>query len=319
MSSEGKDVLNKMRFSRRQFLATTGMTAGSAFLALRGSTRAWAAPSKYAAGIQLYTVNEPLTKDPRGTLTKLAAIGYREVEAAGFANLSAAEFRKLIDGAGLHCPSAHLEFGFRETGKLLEDANTLGVRYAVSSVLPPSPPSSKDFSGVLKALNSLSVDDFKRIAQLANQIGAQAKQAGLQYAYHNHNFEFRNLGDGQTGYSILLKETDSNLVKFEADCGWMITAGVNPAEFLRNYPGRYRMIHVKDFTSSTQTSTTLAIGTEQHATELGRGHIDYKPILAVAKKAGVEHFFVEQDPPIVDMTPLEAAKIDFEYLHPLLD
>lgn len=147
MSSEGKDVLNKMRFSRRQFLATTGMTAGSAFLALRGSTRAWAAPSKYAAGIQLYTVNEPLTKDPRGTLTKLAAIGYREVEAAGFANLSAAEFRKLIDGAGLHCPSAHLEFGFRETGKLLEDANTLGVRYAVSSVLPPSPPPAKIFLG----------------------------------------------------------------------------------------------------------------------------------------------------------------------------
>jgi hypothetical protein len=90
-------------------------------------------------------VNEALTKDPRGTLTKLAAIGYREVETAGFAHLGAVDFRKLINDSGLHSPSAHLYFGFQETSKLFQDANTLGVQYAVSSVLPPSPPSSKDF------------------------------------------------------------------------------------------------------------------------------------------------------------------------------
>jgi sugar phosphate isomerase/epimerase len=307
-----------MRFSRRQFLATACGAAGSAFLTFRSPTRMWASPSMPPAGIQLYTVNEALTKDPRGTLAKISAIGYREVEAAGFANLSPKEFRKLIEDSGLHCPSAHLEFGFQETGKLLEDANQLGVHYAVSSVLPPSPLSTNDDSVVLKVLNSLTLDDFQKIAQLANEIGEQAKRAGLQYAYHNHNFEFRDLGNGQTGYSVLLKQTDPNLVKFEADCGWMITAGVKPVEFLRDYPGRYGMIHVKDFTASTYTSTTLAVGTEQHATELGRGHIDYKPIVSAAKRAGVQHFFVEQDPPIVDMAPLEAAKVDYEYLHPLL-
>jgi sugar phosphate isomerase/epimerase len=307
-----------MQFSRRQFLAAAGATAGSTLLALRASKKVWAAPSIPPAGIQLYTVNEALTKDPRGTLATLAAIGYREVETAGFANLSATDFRKLLDESKLHCPSAHLYFGFQETRKLLDDANTLGVQYVVSSVLPPSPPTGKDFAAVLKALNSLTLDDFKKVAQFANKIGEQAKQAGLQYAYHNHNFEFRDLGNGQTGYSVLLKETDPGLVKFEADCGWMITAGVKPVEFLRNYPARYAMIHVKDFTPSTHTSTTLAIGTEQHATELGRGHIDYKPILAAARKAGVEHFFVEQDPPMIDMTALDAAKVDYEYLHPLL-
>ena len=307
------------RFSRRRFLANTGTATASAFVASAFLAEGWAAPSKRPAGIQLYMVSDALTKDPSDTLTKLAAIGYGEVETAGFANLSAAEFRKRIDGAGLHCPSAHLSFVFEETGKLLQEANELGVRYAVSSVLPPVAPSSKDLGVILKMLNALTLDDFKKIAHLANEIGQQAKQAGLQYAYHNHNFEFRDLGNGHTGYSVLLKETDPNLVKFEADCGWMITAGVNPAEFFRKYPGRYPMIHVKDFTPSSGTSTTLAIGTEQHATELGRGHIDYKPILAAAEAASVEHFFVEQDPPIVDMAPLEAAKVDYEYLHPLLD
>jgi sugar phosphate isomerase/epimerase len=299
-----------MPISRRRFLANTVTASASAAIASNFVAEAWAAPSKRPAGIQLYMVSDALTKDPSGTLTKLAAIGYGEVETAGFANLSAAEFRKLVDGAGLHCPSAHLSFVFEETGKLLQEA---------SSVLPPAAPSSKDIDATLKMLNALTLDDFKKIAHLANQIGQQAKQAGLQYAYHNHNFEFRDLGNGHTGYSVLLTETDPNLVKFEADCGWMVTAGVNPAEFFRKYPGRYPMIHVKDFTPSSGTSTTLAIGSEQHATELGRGHIDYKPILAAAEAASVEHFFVEQDPPIVDMTPLEAAKVDYQYLHPLLD
>ena len=308
-----------MPISRRRFLANTVTATASTVIASNFAAEAWAAPSKRPAGIQLYMVSDALTKDPSGTLTKLAAIGYGEVETAGFANLSAAEFRKLVDGAGLHCPSAHLSFVFEETGKLLQQANELGAHYAVSSVLPPAAPSSKDIDAVLKMLNALTLDDFKKIAHLANQIGQQAKQAGLQYAYHNHNFEFRDLGNGHTGYSVLLKETDPNLVKFEADCGWMVTAGANPAEFFKKYPGRYPMIHVKDFTPSSGTSTTLAIGTEQHATELGRGHIDYKPILAAAEAASVEHFFVEQDPPIVDMTPLEAAKVDYQYLHPLLD
>ena len=248
-----------MPISRRRFLANTVTASASAVIASNFVVEAWAAPSKRPAGIQLYMVSDALTKDPSGTLTKLAAIGYGEVETAGFANLSAAEFRKLVDGAGLHCPSAHLSFVFEETGKLLQQANELGAHYAVSSVLPPAAPSSKDMDAVLKMLNALTLDDFKKIAHLANQIGQQAKQAGLQYAYHNHNFEFRDLGNGHTGYSVLLKETDPNLVKFEADCGWMVTAGANPAEFFKKYPGRYPMIHVKDFTPSSGIAPHLQL------------------------------------------------------------
>jgi sugar phosphate isomerase/epimerase len=303
--------------SRRNFLKQTGVASTATLLPASYSKLGWAAPSAHVAGIQLYTVNDEVTKDPAGTLRKIAAIGYKEVEGAGLANLTAAEFRKLVEGAGLKCPSAHLMFGMQETGKLLEDAKALGVSYAVSSVLTATPPDTKDFAGFQKLINTLTLDDFKKIAELANKIGAQAKQAGLQYAYHNHNFEFRDQG-GKTGYEILLEETDPELVKFEADCGWMVTAGANPVEFFEHYPGRYRMIHVKDFTSTTKTSTTLGLGPDQAATELGRGHIDYVPILTAAKKAGVEHYFVEQDPPIIGMTSLEAAKVDYNYLHKLL-
>jgi sugar phosphate isomerase/epimerase len=303
-------------FSRRRFLKRTGSAAAGAMLASTSSFGTRAVPPNNVAGIQLYTVNESLENDPTGTLEKLAAIGYKEVETAGFANRDARGFRKLLADARLSCPSAHLDFGLVDTGKLLEEAAALGAQYVVSSVL--APPSIQSSNAVDKAINSFTADDFKEIAALANRIGQQAKGAGLQYAYHNHNFEFRDCGGGRTGYSILLSETDPELVKLEADCGWMTTAGVNPIDYFHRYPNRYRLIHVKDFTSFTETSTTLALGAKQQATELGRGHIDYKPILVAAKQAGVEHFFVEQDPPIVGMTALEAARIDYNYLHAIL-
>lgn len=299
--------------SRRSFLAQ----AAAVTLASSLGSRAWAAASPSPIGLELYTVGEPLTKDPAGTLKKVAAIGYQEVEVAGFANLTPAELRKLIDDAGLKCPAAHLQFGFKETAKVLEEAKALGVPYAASSILLPAsdaPPSSAGGVGeILAKLNSLTADDFKRIAELANRIGEETKKAGIQFAYHNHTHEFRDLGGGKTGYSILLAETDPALVQFEADCGWMTTAGADPIQYFQKYPGRYRVIHVKDFPAGTKITTTMGVG-GPHPTELGRGHIDYKPILAAAKRAGVQHFFVEQDPPMAGITPLEAAEIDYTYM-----
>lgn len=303
--------------SRRSFLQQSG-AATAAALVCNSSSKGWAAAApKRVAGIQLYMVKDDLTKDPAGTLGKVASIGYQEVESAGFGDLTAAAFRKLLDTAGLRCPSAHLFFGFQETGKLLDDAHVLGVNYVVSSVLLPKPPTSFDIPEMMRLINNLTLDDFKQIAALANKIGRQAKDAGFQYAYHNHNFEFRDQG-GKSGYEILLEETDPELVKFEADCGWMIVAGANPIDLFSKYPGRYRMLHVKDFLPSAKASTTLGPDSDQKPTELGRGHIDYRPILAAARKAGVEHYFVEQEPPVVGMTPLEAAKVDYDYLHKLL-
>jgi sugar phosphate isomerase/epimerase len=298
--------------SRRSFVA---QAVTAAFASTLGS-KAWAAASPFPIGLELYTVGESLTKDPAGTLKKIAAIGYQEVEVSGFANLTPAALRKLIDDAGLKCPAAHLQFGFKETAKVLEEAKALGVPYAASSILLPASdaPAAGGMSGVMAKLNSLTADDFKHIAERANQIGEESRKAGVQFGYHNHTHEFRDLGGGKTGYAILLAETDPALVQFEADCGWMTTAGADPIHYFQKYPVRYRVIHVKDFPAGTKVTTTMGGAGMPHPTELGRGHIDYKPILAAARRAGVQHFFVEQDPPMAGKTPLEAAEIDYAYL-----
>lgn len=193
----------------------------------------------------------------------------------------------------------------------------------VSSVLiakaptPSGTPSKADIQTFIQALANLTLDDFKRTAELANSIGAKAREAGLQYAYHNHNFEFKDQGGGQTGYDLLLSQTDPDLVKFELDCGWMVAAGRNPVDYFKKYPNRYRMIHVKDFLPGTNPTTTLMGPGSPKGTELGRGHIDYAPIFGAAAPAGVEYYFSEQEPPIVGMTALEAAKVNYEYMRAL--
>lgn len=295
------------------------MTLGgaAAMLAAWGRDARAAGPER-ALGIQLYTVAADLTKDVPGTLGALSRIGYKVVESAGFAKLSARDFRKALDDAGVSCSSCHLAFSASDPGPLFDDARAVGARYATASVLlPPSRQSGAARPDLAKVLPTLTLDDFKAIAALANQIGAKAKAAGLQFVYHNHNFEFRDYGGGSTGYATLLAETDANLVKLELDCGWATVAGQNILDLFRRYRGRFKMIHVKDFVLKGKPSFELFGPDRPTGTELGRGKIDYKPIFAAAADAGVEYYFSEQEPPIVNMTALEAAKVNADYMRSL--
>lgn len=298
--------------SRRSFFSL----AGGAIATTAWSPRAWGSAG-LPVGIQLYTVNADLSKDPAGTLKKIAQIGYSEVETAGWGKLSAAQFRDLLKDAGLRAPSAHLMFGMQDTGKLLDDAKTLGAEYVVSSVLSANEP-GKGMQDSLKNLNTMTADDFRRTAAKANEIGAKAKAAGLKYAYHNHNFEFRDMGDGTTGYDILLKETDPSVVMFEGDCGWMKVAGKDPVDYLSRHGSRYAMLHIKDFKNITKPVTALMSPDAPTPTELGRGSIDLKPIVDAGRKAGVTHMFVEQEPPFKEVPAMEAAEIDYRVLKSLL-
>ena len=307
-------IMRNQNLSRRRFV---GLAASGVATTLFPQN-AWSAPSTIPTGIQLYTVNADLEKDPAGTLKKIGAIGYTEVETAGLPKISASQFRNFINEAGLRVPSAHLMFGMQDTAKLLDDAAALGVTYVVSSVLLAKPPAKADMGGFLQAINALTADDFKKTAAMANEIAQKAKAAGFQYAYHNHNFEFRDLGAGQTGYDILLRETDPSLVKFEADTGWMRVAGVDPVAFLTRYPERYVMLHIKDFKNLTKPVTSLMGPDAPAPTELGRGSVDLKPIIEAGRKAGIRHMFVEQEPPFKEMPALEAAQVDYTCLHSLL-
>ncbi len=298
--------------TRREVMTLGG---AAAVVAARGFNLQ-AAGSVRALGIQLYTVAADFEKDVPGTLRALSKIGYRFVESAGFAKLSAREFREALDEAGLSCPSCHLAFSSADPRPLFEDAKTVGARYATASVLMPPATAAASSAGMLEALANLTLDDFKKIAALANEIGAKAREAGLQFVYHNHNFEFRDLG-GKTGWQVLLAETDASLVKIELDAGWATAAGQDVLELFRQHAGRFCMLHVKDFVLTGKPSHALFGPDRPTGTELGRGQIDYRAIFAAAPAAGIEYYFSEQEPPIVNMTPLEAAKVNFEYMRSL--
>ena len=303
-----------MKPSRREFLiAGSGAIAATAF-ALGRPLQMRANPLGKPIGLELYTVSAELDKDYDGTLRQIAAIGYKEVE-AGVSKRSAADVKRSLQDAGLRCQALHMGMGGIE--EALPYAKEVGARYVISSVtLPQAPaPGKFDVKVLMAQLASLTADDFKKIAARCNEMGAQAKKAGMQFAYHNHNFEFKPLEGGAIGYDTVLRETDSALVKFELDCGWMAAAGHDPVVYLTKYPKRYRLLHIKDFHPTTSPSVGLDESLRPKPAELGRGHIDYKPIFAAAKQTDVELYYVEQEPPFTTTPAMDAIKIDYEYLH----
>jgi sugar phosphate isomerase/epimerase len=264
-------------------------------------------------GIQLYTVRDVLPKDTPGTLKQLHEIGFREVETGDFGKYSAKEFRQLLDNAGLKAPSAHLRLSGPEPGPVFEEANILGAHYIVSSSLatdgmPRPRPGQKQVVG------PFGLDGYTKLAAQMNEIGAKAKAAGLQYAAHNHNYEFEKMPDGSYGYDVLVNRTDHDLVKFEIDCGWMSAAGADPVVYFNKYPGRFKMIHVKEFQAMKSPSIDLVGPGRPQGTDLGQGFIDYKRIFAAGKKAGIEHAFSEQEDPF-PVSQMESAKVAYAFLH----
>jgi sugar phosphate isomerase/epimerase len=279
--------------SRRNFLVS-GLAAVAA--------PAFAAPLGLTPGIQLYTVGDALRTDTPGTLKALRAIGYRSVETNEFGRYSPRDFRRLLDDAGLACASCHLNFKDGDNGALYETAHLLGASFVASAGL---------FGAAGANPATADAAAFHKMATLANQIGGQAKRAGLSFALHNHNMEFRPMA-GATGFDLLLKQTDPALVGMEMDCGWVRVAGADPVRYLRDHPGRFPLLHIKDFQRPAGPRTAPG---GPPGSPLGRGFIDYRPIFAAAK--GVKHYFVEQEPPYPSFTSLEAARISFRYLEGL--
>jgi sugar phosphate isomerase/epimerase len=305
--------------SRRKFLSVAGGLSAAAIGTSVLPQMAWAAmgngPMGLPVGIQLYTVSEPLEKDPAGTLKALSKIGYREVETAGTAKVTAAEFRKMIDDAGLKCPSTHLQIGgdspAEKLSEQLDEAHTLGAHYVVCSFLASSPS-----PGQPPKYGNIGLDGYKKLAARINGIGKKAKSAGLQYAYHNHNLEFEKMPDGTPGYDVLIRETDPELVKFEIDCGWMVVAGADPVAYFKKYPGRVKMLHIKDFKPMGKPDISLRGPERPMGMDLGTGFVQYRPIFAAGKSAGIEHIFVEQEAPF-PVSRMDSAKADFAYIEKL--
>ena len=299
------------RISRRTFLQTASASAACAAL-WNGAPPLMANPLGLPLGLQLYSVRDILPKDYEGTLKQLSALGYREVEAAGFFGHSASEVKQAMEHAGLHCVSAHypLKDLLPKMDEIIQFGKDLVLNYIVcSSPMPKDPLREKD-PGSRAARESMTLDDWHWNAEQFNHIGEKVNAAGMHFAYHNHTPEFRS-ENGAMFYDELLKATDPSKVSMELDCGWAVVAGQNPTDLLSRYPTRFSMLHVKDF-KMTPASTPAD---HPPSTEMGHGTIDYRPIFEAAKKAAIKHAFVEQEE--FDMPEMEALKIDADYMHKL--
>jgi sugar phosphate isomerase/epimerase len=299
------------RLSRRSFLKTVSASAACAAL-WRRVPRLLANPLGLPIGLQLYSVRDLLPKDYAGTLRQLGALGYREVEAAGFFGHSPSEVKQAMDHAGLTCVSAHypLRDLLPKVEETIQFGKDLGLSYIVCAAPWLKDPSSVNDPGSRAARDKMTLDDWRWNAEQFNRIGERVNTAGMLFAYHNHTAEFRS-ENGVVFYDELIRATDPAKVRFEMDCGWVVVGGKNPADYLARYPTRISMLHVKEFKMSGWTA-----GSEPPpSTEMGRGSIDYRPIFEAAKKARIEHAFVEQEE--FDMPPMDALKIDADYMRAL--
>lgn len=252
-------------------------------------------------GLQLYTVRDLMKQDFDGTLAKVAAIGYKEVEFAGYFDHSPKDVRAAVDRHGVTAPSAHIDYKSlgEKFPEVIEAAKVVGHEYLVNPWIEEE---------IRK-----QPDGWKHAAETFNRAGEACKKAGIQFAYHNHWFEFLPV-NGKLPYDLLLTECDPNLVKMELDLCWITVGGQDPLKYFDRYPGRFPLVHVKDV---KRVPPVTAGGAQDFGssmkdmTEVGSGIIDWKKIFAQSDKAGIKHYFVEHDNP---KKPLESIKKSYDYL-----
>jgi len=257
-------------------------------------------------GMQLYTVRDAMAKDLDGTLAKVAAIGFKEVEFAGYFDKTPQQVRAVLTKLGLTAPSTHVPYTAIAGGwqKVLDDSKAIGHQFVVIPFLDEP---------VRKTL-----DDWKRIAAAFNTAADASRKAGLKFAYHNHHFEFVPV-EGRLPFDVLLEECDRSLVQFEIDLCWTAVAGVDPLALFQRYPGRFPMVHLKDLKRipARLPGETGMIPFERvfpDLADVGQGIIDWKRIFAQSAQAGVTHYFAEHDTPADAFASLTAS---YKYLDAL--
>lgn len=287
--------------NRRDFVGGVAATA-----TLMGTRAAWADKSHKISrvGLQLYTVRGEMKKDFEGTIAKVAEAGYKEVEFAGYFDRTPQQVRAVLDQNGLSAPACHIPYnvlGDKWPG-VLEAANAVGHKYIVCPWIDDA----------IRA----KPEGWKQAADTFNRAAEASKKAGIQFAYHNHNFEFIKI-DGRYAYDILLESTDAKLVQMEMDLCWMTIAGQDPIKYFAKYPGRFPLVHVKDVSkipTSADGSPVAIDNVTVGMVPVGSGVIDFKRIFAKSSLGGIQHYFVEDDEP---KAPFEEIRQSYQYLSKL--
>ena len=296
--------------NRRTFISRSVAASTAAALSRK---YAWAAESAHKVdkvGLQLYTVRDAMKSDFEGTIAKVAATGYKEVEFAGFFEHSPKDVRAILDKNGLKSPSMHIPYADVENKwpETLEAAHIVGQSYVICPWLDVA--------------QRTAPDGWQKAAALFNKAGEAAKKVGIQFGYHNHSFEFEkypSIGD-KLAYDYLLSELDPKNVIMELDLCWITVAGKDPLAYFAKYPGRFHLVHVKDYvndpssTSSFSGATGPSVQFKGHLADVGQGAIDWKRILSHSGEAGIKHYFVENDDAKDQFNDI---KISYNYLHDL--
>jgi sugar phosphate isomerase/epimerase len=282
--------------SRRKFIRVSATGALGVFaLSQYGFKAPFANPitapadlKSFGVGLQLYTIRDAMNKDVPGSLKKISDMGYKNLELASYANgkfygYTPAEFKKLVNDLGMEIISSHTEVENKgitldNAKKMAEDHVKVGVKYCIQPWV------------VEEARKTL--DSYKRMVAEWNKVGKIMKDFGLQFGYHNHNFEFDTVEGKIPYFDIYMVEMDKDLITMEMDLFWTTKAGQNPVEIFKKYPGRFQLLHFKDM--YTKQPPSFNVSSTDFA-PVGSGLINFKEILAAKNIAGMKYFFVEQD------------------------
>lgn len=284
-----------MTYDRRKFLKTGGALASG--LAFSSTTLQALAQSQVITkkfGLQLYTLRADLPKDPKGILKQVRSFGYSQVEgyegqSGLFWGMTNKDFKKYVDGLGLNFVSSHCDIN-KDFEKKAAQAGEIGMQYLICPYL-----------GAQK-----TIDDYKKAADKFNACGDICKKNGLRFAYHNHGYSFTAL-DNVMPQDVMMQNTNPETVDFEMDIYWVVTAGADPLEWLKKYPERFRLCHVKD------REKNAAAGVADASCDLGTGSIDFSAILAASKELGMKYFIVEQEK-YAGTTPIKSAQAGAKYM-----
>jgi len=245
-------------------------------------------PKAFGLGLQLYTIRDAMALDVPGSLKMVSDIGYQHIELAGYADgkfygYEPLEFKKLVNDLGMEIHSSHTQveaqgITLENATKMAEDHAKLGVKYCIQPWV------------VEEARTTIA--SYQKMAADWNKVGEIMKTYGIQFGYHNHNFEFDTVEGKIPYYDVFMVELDPALVTMEIDLFWVSKAGQNPVEMFNKYPGRFQLFHMKDM--YTREEPFYNTNTKDFA-PVGEGQIDFKSILAASNIAGMKYLIVEQD------------------------
>ncbi|HBL76360.1 MAG: hypothetical protein A2W90_08475 [Bacteroidetes bacterium GWF2_42_66] len=273
--------------NRREFLKISA--AGSLGIMILGTGACKPAVDRksFGVGIQLYTIRDAMAADVPGTLKKVSDIGYKNLELAGYSGgkfygFAPAEFKKMVNDLGMDVLSSHTQVEAAgitvDNAKIMADAHAeLGVKYCIQPWIEEV---------------DRNVESYKKMIADWNEVGKIMKTVGIQFGYHNHNFEFANIDGIVPYYDIFMPEMDADLITMEIDLFWASKAGQDPIAMFDKYPGRFQLFHFKDM--RTQEAPFFDV-IKDDICSVGEGVIDFKKILAAKEVAGMKYLFVEDD------------------------